>query len=343
MRILCLKWLVAAALLLLVLLFTVVPRLISGKFENLVSEDCESCSVTVDRTRLSFFPFSVLLEGVHFRGWDPKATGLEADVAGVRATIAVFRLLKGEFHITKLLVDSPVVVVTEGDLKTPLSKSGASGEKRKIKFVIEAIRIKNGSFTYVRDYPEPGAETRHAALHVKDIQGTIGPVGNTPPLLERTVLAEVQGRLENSGHFILTVERPVFLKEFQLAVRLQLSDQNLGDLSPFFQASGGIKLKGSLLAGESSTQIREEKLNGRVKARYNGLSVQMKKTKDRGALAAFFANLVASTQFHPSDLKYRAGDQVRSVELKRRTDETILQFILRGMQDAALNVATQSR
>jgi hypothetical protein len=69
------------------------------------------------------------------------------------------------------------------------------------------------------------------------------------------------------------------------------------------------------------------------------LDVQFEKTKSPGEISTFFDNLVKSMKLHSSTVGKKPADQIQSVQLQREARETLLDFILRGMKDAALKVA----
>jgi hypothetical protein len=332
------KILIVIAVILIILIIStqvVVQRVIRRQFTAFIKESCGSCTLSLDRVRLSVVPFSVILEGVRLAGGDPKTTRVDAEAERIVARSTLRSLVSGKLHFEGIEIHAPYVVVTEGDLPSP--PPGPEEGTRRI-YVINGMQVVNGRFTYMRVFGV-GKEARRAILHVKDIQGNMGKLGNTSQLRGQVVRGQAKGRLEDSGEFLLAVETVLVSKVLQVDVDLQMVEQNLADISPFFQTSDGIRIRGKLNKGQSSTKIRGEELTGWVQAQYRGLDVQFEKTESRGEISTFFDNLVKSMKLHSSTVGKKPADQIRSVQLQREERETLLHFILRGMKDAALKVA----
>jgi hypothetical protein len=76
-------------------------------------------------------------------------------------------------------------------------------------------------------------------------------------------------------------------------------------------------------------------------AKYEGLDIQFEKTEDRGALKALLSNLVQELRVNETKPEFLPGERKGSlVELEREKGEPIVKFILRGMRESALKVAT---
>jgi len=338
MRTLFIKILIALVVVLMMLIIStqvILQRVIRRQFAAFIKESCGRCTLSLDRVHLSVVPFSVILEGVRLAGGDPKATRVDAEVERIVARSTFRSLVSGKLHFKGIQIRAPHVVVTEGDLPSP--PPGPEEGTRGI-YVIDGMQIVNGRFTYIRVFGV-GKEAREAILHVKDIQGNVGMLGNTPQLRGQMVRGQAKGHLENSGEFLLTVGTVLFSKVLQVDVDLQMVEQNLADISPFFQTSDGIRITGKLNKGQSSNKIRGENLTGWVQAQYRGLDIQFEKTKSRGEVLSFFNNLIKSMKLHSSTVGKKPTDQIQSVQLQREEGETLLHFILRGMKDAALKVA----
>lgn len=244
-------------------------------------------------------------------GGVPKATRVDAEAERIVAQSTFRSLVSGKLHFKGIQIHAPYVVVTEGDLPSP--PPGPEEGTRRI-YVIDGMQVVNGRFTYIRVFGV-GKEAREAILHVKDIQGNVGMLGNTPQLRGQMVCGQAKGRLENSGEFLLTVGTVLFSKVLQVDVDLQMVEQNLADIS-FFQTSDGIRLAGKLNKGQSSTKIRGEKLTGWVQAQYRGLDVHFEKTKSRGEISTFFDNVVKSMKLRSSTVGKKPADQIQSVQLQ---------------------------
>jgi len=313
----------------------IVTRAIRRQLISAFNESCGSCTLSLDRVRLSVLPFSVILEGVRLSGGDPKTTKVDAEVDRIVAWSSFRNLISRRLHFKGLQIHTPNVVVTEGDLPVPPS-GPEEGTRRAC--VIEGIEVAAGRFTYIRVFGS-GKEARRAILHARDIQASVGELGTTPQLRDRMVRGQAKGRLESSGGFLLTVEAVAFSKVLKVDVDLQMTEQNLADMSPFFQTTDGIRLAGKLHKGRSLIKVREERITGWVQVEYGGLDVQYEETKSRGKISAFLSNLVNSIKLHPSSMGKKPADQTRDIGLIREPREALIHFVLRGMKEGALKVA----
>jgi hypothetical protein len=338
MRFFVVKLLIVLAVVLLLLIIgaqMTVTRAIRKQLISFFNESCGSCTLSLDRVNLSILPFSVILEGVHLSGGDPSTTKVDVEVERIVARSSFRNLLSRNLHFKDIQVRAPHVVVTEGNLPVPPS-GPEEGTRRTC--VIESIEVAAGRFTYIRVFGS-GKEARRAILHVKDIQASVGELGTTPQMRDRMVHGLAKGRLESSGGFLLTVEAAPFFKVLKVDVDLQMTEQNLVDMSPFFETTDGIRLGGKLHKGRSLVKVRERKLTGWVQVQYDGLDVKYEETKSRGKISAFFSNLVNSIKLHPSSMGKNPADQTRDIELMREPREALIHFILRGMKEGALKVA----
>lgn len=338
MRVLPVKLLIALAVVLLLLIICaqmIVTRAIRKQLISFFNESCGSCTLNLDRVRFSILPFSVILEGVHLSGGDPKTTKVDAEIERIVARSSFRSLISRKLYFKGIQIYAPHVVVTEGDL--PLPPSG-SEEGTFRSCVIEGIDVIAGRFTYIRVFGV-GKGARKAILHVKDIQGNVGELGTLPQLRDRMARGQAKGRLESSGGFVLTVEAAPFSKVLKVDIDLQMTEQNLADVSPFFQTTDGIRLAGKLHKGQSLIKVREKRLTGWVQVEYEGLDLKIEETKSGGKISAFFSNLVNSIKLHRSTTGKKPTDQTRDAELIREPRETLIHFILRGMEEGALKVA----
>jgi hypothetical protein len=87
--------------------------------------------------------------------------------------------------------------------------------------------------------------------------------------------------------------------------------------------------------------IRGARLTSSAYVRYRGLGVQIKKTRERGALSAFFQNLMASITMGKQNADGGKYDRRGAAELERKPKETIISFALRGMKEAAIEVTSR--
>jgi len=316
-------------------IFVVIPKIIQHRLISAVEESCASCRLSIGHTRLSLFPTTLSLEEIQFSGGNPDATAVKADIGRFSTGFSLRHLWSREFELSDTQVERPNVDVIEGDLSSPSSPHNNSPGP---KFVIEGIKISSGTFSYTRVYGK-----RRAELHTKNLNGSIGQMGSIPSFHDMISHGEITGRLENSGEFRLTVATPLFAKDLSVDVSLKLLNQNLADLTPFFEVDSGLALSGLLIRGDSLIQIRDNSLHGWVMVQYRDLKIKLEKTKDRSALSAFFSSLISSAKTVSSNVNHDHKKQIESVDLqKKEHDNTVIKFILHGLRDAALMVTSKS-
>ncbi len=296
-----------------------------------LAEACASCRLEISSLNLSLWHQEISAVKIWFYSGDPEITAGEAKVERIDLFFSLPALLHKKILLTKIILNSPDVLITEGDGKSQMHEHkhgstawGLSG------LTTEIFR---GKFTYNRTYPP-----RMASIHVKDIEGTVEAWDSRDPA--KNTEAAVTGILEHTGRFELTIKAPIFNETTQAEVDLKFKELNLVDINPFFEASEGILLAGSLYEGHANVKVMDRRLDAWVSARYLGLDIHFQKTAQRGILTAFFSNLIESLKVNTANIKQDAANQVRGVSLQRNSRESLVSFILRGMKDAALRVAT---
>jgi len=312
-------------------------RIVTWQIASGISKHCESCILKAESTHFSLRPTSLVLSSVTFHSGNAAWTAFDAQAQQLVIPFSFLSFFKKEAKLGLIHFQGLYVTITEGGVKTPPSPVNDEEEESAWRYAIQGVSIAQGKFEYARTY---GATT--ARLHVANITGSMGPVGTTPELKDQIAHAEATGSLEESGSFLLTIDSAIFSKILNAKIGLQLNNQNLGDISPFFETSGQIKINGDLIDGKSDVEIQDKKLVAWVRARYKNLAIKFSKGKDRSAMVAFFSNLIQAFKLRSSDLKSRPDNQIRTVKLERKKDETIVLFVLHGMKDAALGVATDN-
>ena len=147
-----------------------------------------------------------------------------------------------------------------------------------------------------------------------------------------------EGVLEESGSFRLQVRAKLLAETPDVDVELRIAGQDLSGLNPYFEPADGIKLKGEVLEGRSSVEVRGARLNSTAYVRYRGLKVKIKNDKSRGGLSAFFQTLMAAVTIGKQNSDGGHYDRRGAAELRRKPKETVISFTLRGMKEAAMKV-----
>lgn len=324
----------AALAAVLVLKEAVLPGMVRRKLVSAVRENCKTCEVSVGRVGVSLLPFGVSGSLVHFTGGEANATVVDVEAGRVYIPLSLFPLLKGRLRAGRIEIEGSTFTVTEGDLYA--SPSAEAGKARPFDVEIKGVRVKEAAFVYIREYPG-----RKGRIGVSRINAEIGLVGNSARLLDADVEGSASGVLEESGKFRLQVRAKLFSKAQDVDVNLRLDGQDLSKLNSFFQPNDGVQLKGLLMEGRASSEIRGARIKSAAYARYSGLSVKIKKTEERGAFSAFFQNLLASVTIGKQNVEGGDYDRSGAAALERKPKETIISFALRGMKEAGMQVSVQ--
>ena len=266
----------------------------------------------------------MVINDVHFGG-DPKSTLIDSHIERLIFTISTRMLLKNVLKIKQIAAIKPNVIVTEGDLNGDHSPNDES--KSAWELEIDHINIKDGYFTYHRQHIE-----KTGTLQINHINGSIGEISFMKPKREQPVIAQVTAILEQSGKIDLKITPYLFSKEINVDVSLELSDLNLAETNRFFEPNDGIKLKGMITQSVAKVTVRGKNLHSEVKVDYYGLGIKFSKTSERSSLTALITNLLAGVK--------PKKDRGRSANVYRKPDEPLVGYILRGMKEAALKVAT---
>ncbi len=313
----------------------ILPWRLKKILQTNVTQNCDTCSLTLGFTTTNLFTSEATIRNIHLSTGDPKSTFIDVKIKRLKERVDIADLFNSLLRIHLLKIRNLKVEVLEGDLK---SKSSSKNDNSDFKFIVEGIEIENSSFSYTREHAG-----HYAPIRVTDIQATIGALGNTPDHDDHETLGHLTGILEQSGEIDLKVSAIVLSKTPFTDINLNLKNQKLEKMNPYFETNDGVILSGQLMQGKSILSIRNQKLRGYVQAKYKDLNLVYKKTAERSATAAFFSNLIRSMKINEKNTDTPKDEQIQYVELNRDPEETLLGFIFHGMKDAALKVATVSK
>ncbi len=316
---------VLALILMIITAGYIVPYQLRKQITNTIEGNCNSCEFTTEEIDLGLFPTRVVLDDVHFVGGDRKSTLIDSHIERLIFTISTRMLLNHVLKIKQLAVIKPNVIVTEGDQKGDHSPKNES--KSAWDLEIDHINIDGGYFTYHRKHLE-----KTGTLQISDINGSVGEISSKEEKRDQPVIAKVTAILEQSGKIDLKISPNLFSKEIHVDVLLGLSKLNLAEINRYFEPDDGIKLKGVITQSEAKVSVRGKSLHSEVMVDYYGLGIKFSKTSDRSSLTAIITNLLAGVK--------PMKDRGRTANVNRNPDEPLVGFILRGMKEAALKVAT---
>ena len=308
------------------------PEILYHKSHDLL-QNCGTCHLDWSHASISLLGNEIILEQVNISQGDPDFTAVSARIERVTIRIALSDLFFRQVHIQNVTVDSPQVVVTEGDGKYSSEAISAKSASHWT-YKIDSTTITAGRFTYVRTLG-----TGSATIHIKHIFGTISALGTA--LMTQETKAEVKAQLEDSGHFTLIIHSPLYAELEKINLDLKIEQQNISDMNSYFENSDGILLHGKLLYCHAFVGLLEHSARAWVRAKFEDLNLHFQKTRKRSALTAFISNLVASVKLQSSDLDQTASRQTSGVTIFRKNRESLVSFLLRGMMASAIKVAEE--
>lgn len=312
-------------------LFFVIPHELKIRIPAAIEQVCGGCSFKIRKASVSLLPPSVTFRDLSFVAGNPQSTAFDVKVDRITARLSLLALLNHMIQIKLLQIEAPYVVITEGDLRAlPSPKTNSANDWR---FRIERTEFEHGTFLYNRLNQDKQARLRTSAIH-----GNIGAVGTNAELIKAVTEGQAQGILEKSAPFGMRVLAVIFSERPIIDLELKIHELHLEELNPFFTIYDGITLSGRIYNARASADVRGNHLTSQVRAKYKDLNIVYGKTKDRGVFTAFFTNLVRSFKLNEANLKRHPATD--TVTLKRAKDDTLIEFILKGLRDAAMKFVT---
>jgi len=313
--------------------WAIFPQIVRWRLGSAVRAGCATCELSLGEVRVQFIPPALSCGRIRLTAGVYGATSVNLEAGNIYAPLSLSQLLRGRIRTGIVEIDSFNVTVKEGDLPEAVPSAAAA---RPLDLELEGVAIRGGSFVYVREAPG-----LRGSLGVSGLSAALGPVGTSPRLRGAAVEASAEGLLADSGKFLLEVRGKPFAEEPELDVKLRILGQDLQGFNRFFQPMEGMTLKGTLLEGRSETAIRGNRLNASVYLRYRGLGLHLKKTRERGALSSYFQNLLAGAALGRQNADDGGYDRSGTAKLERQPGEGLAAFTLRGMKEAAIQVAKQ--
>ena len=313
--------------------WALVPGLARRRLQAAVRAGCATCELSLGEIGVHLTPPAVSCDRVRLTAGIAGATSVNLEAGNIYAPVSLSQLLRGRIRGGIVVIDSFNVTVKEGDLPEAPPPAGPA---RPLDLELEGVTIKGGSFLYVRE--SPGLR---GSLGVSGLSAALGPAGTSERLRGAAIAASAEGLLADSGRFRLEVKGRPFAAEPQLDVTMRILGQDLQGFNRFFKPLEGLSLKGTLLEGRSETAIRGRRLNASVYLRYRGLGLHLDKTRERGALSSYVQNLLAGAALGRQNAGAGGYDRTGTAKLERQPGEGLAAFTMRGMKEAAVQVAKQ--
>lgn len=331
-------WRVLAAALVLIAglyvsaLTVVAPRIVRIEALEAIADACGQCNTEIGSVSFEFLnPGSVRFHDVKMKlGSFGGSEGL-LRLKEVRVNLSLLKSRREHIVIDLIRFENPDILFVDGDA---VSKKSESKEEPGPTFEIARTEISNGVFTYTRN-----TKGTSATLHLADISGFVSRVGSSAELKNEVVEAHLKTQIEKSGEVQLDVAALLRPGPDHVDVVVNIKDQKLDVLTPFFNPNAGVELKGEMLKGRGRVKIRDQEMEANVWAVYRGLELKLNPMYDRTEAEAFFMNLGAELVMNEDDLDKPASQQARTVHSRRENGERIVGFILRGLKEAAIRVA----
>jgi hypothetical protein len=351
-------WVGALGIAFVVLLYlsaTLTHRYLHRTIESLGNTLCSSCLLTIDHLKFQVFPLAVNLNGIILTGGDPNTTALKSSAKDLWVKISWINFFTKRIIFSEVKLDTPIVKVIEGDLplvntdSTDDQKEDQKGDEQGWTFAIESTTLTHAEFTYIRRYQsrmkqsQPSRLPMQAELNIKNISAIVSRIDSASDACEDIVNADLTAVLENSGHFTLKIKSSLCAEKHKIDVNLHLFKQNLNSVSDFFVSSSGVGMKGFIHDAWGEVRIHGQSSKTNSTIRYQDLALKFRTTDERGFIVTAFSNALQAISLHTSNLGRIKSDQTQSVELVRKSDETIISFVLRGLQEAALKIAKNKK
>lgn len=322
----------------LVFCYEVLPGLVRNKIISEVEKKCPQCSLKIKRLSISYLPELITLRDAYFKVGNKRSLELESKIEKVKFHISLWDVL---FNGEKLAVDEihllrPLVKITEGEVKEPLLGNGRDKGIFRFYTVFTKITVIDGVFNYIQE-SRVGSGVREARVHLDNINGNVEIKKMGISDKEGSLQIGATGILGTSGRLKLEVRALPFSAEQNLDLDLQINEQDLSDVNSFFKTEDGLLLKGNLSLGRTWLHIRGSAMTVGLIAHYKELKLHFEKKRGRGAVSAFFYNLLESIQVKKNSKK---KNNPKLIEINREATEGLIHFILRGMKTGAIRFST---
>jgi hypothetical protein len=322
-------WLLSTLAFVLLALFVfaqlVAPWAIKRRIISMVHANCPSCKIQIGAVDFSLVHSRFSFENAHLVQGDTEHTQVEASVQRINAELSLLKLLTRHIAFDNIYFQSPIVIVTEGNLRGPASAPTTDQHPPDWTVSIKSMQARDGQFKYERvRHPQ------NAVVSVSKIEASVGTWGTTPELSSKITQSRATGQLEKSGTFKLELATPMPAKSVHADISIELVHQDIADMNAFFERNDGVKLKGSLVTGKGISQIRGKKLRASIVAEYDGLNIDFDK---------LLPNLIKTFKLKKSNVGKSESERTGTIEINRDDQETIMHFIVRGFKEAAMKVS----
>ena len=309
-------------------------RWATAKLTELGNAACATCRLEVGGVQVAWDGITV--DGLIFNvGADGERRRYRLVVERARVVLSWRNVLRGRVHLDEVDVRGPQVTMidfAEGRAAAPAAKDAQPPSKFDVD--VDRLIVADGTFTYVRDRKDT-----HAVVGFRKLHLTAEDFGTSPARRDRPVFAKLKGQLGLSGEMRIEIKAHPTAPAPQADVEIWFNDQNLADLSDFFEPNAGVKLSGALQFAHATSHLDGARLKTRARAVFEDFDLEVEPHADRGAWSAFFTNLGVAIGVKQGNVELSEAQQTRVVTNERRAHEPLVAFILRGIKEAVISVA----
>lgn len=320
--------------LVLLLGIVITPRLIKSKLIQVVQTECRTCRLKVQN--LSFSLSELRLNQINFSFEDRAGVVLDTEIKSVTIPFQLTSFFTDTIRIGRIQIQSPQVVLREYDSGPgPLPPVKKEKSSKKTYFEADGIDLVDGYFEYDRIF----SDGRNAPIRIRNIRVDLGRYGTTPNLADKDVVAQTYAILEQSGKIDLKLMVPVFTGKPIAKIFLKLNGQKLHEIDGYFLTAEGLNMKGLLVNSDVFGELNDHSLTGKLKAHYHSLDLHFHEHKKRSAFEALLSNIGKDIKLKETNIGVPKPKIQHPIASVRQPQESIISFILRGMKEAAIEVA----
>jgi len=294
---------------------------VEEKIQTELKKSCDTCEFSFDDIFLTWR--GPAIENIKFKT-RPSGQRLEGEIFSLFIYPRFDSLLlDGELQVRTVILDQPKITYFD-DAHNPAPNTSSEGLGLPPNV---GIGVDNGEFTYIRDVKDT-----HAVLAIRKIQARL-----TTAI--EGIHSRATAQLGESGNLLLTVEANLKKNPFETKIDLSTKNQDMKDLSAFFEPNAGVKMEGTLLSGDVTSQVVGPHVSTHLKMEFKDFKLKVNSMYDRSDIQTFFTNLAASLALRKKNTDAREKDKSTKVEADREKGETFVSFVLRSWKEAAIKVA----
>jgi hypothetical protein len=317
-----------------------------SKIEGSLAQGCPECDFKIGELKISPFKGTALAHFISFSS-DPKNnTTVKVKAYHVQMDCDFSKLIRGKIEINKItLKDFKVTVeekynpdekpAPESELKTIETSYGGKFLEGLPEAKVQGISLQNGTLEYIMK-----KFGKDATLTVSEINAEITPLGTRKEIGPKYVYADLKAKLQQSGEVTFKLRADLFSVANDDKIEIRVQNQNMKELDTFFMSEDGILMSGYINDIHAVVDLTQGIISGDLWADYKDLMLEVKPTKETGALKAALTNVLQKIKI--AKAKPEPGQEPARVPVlyQRLPGQGIVKFILMGLKEAAFKAAS---